>query len=339
MPFSSSTATASLPAVVSDPCPDHRIGLDAIRRAAAVIDPVFLRSPQYRCGALEDRLGCRLTLKLETANPVRCFKGRGASLLVRSLGAAEDDAPLVSASAGNWGQALAHACGAAGRPLILFAAETANRAKVARMRALGAEVRLTGADFDAAKAAAEAHAAQTGGRFVADGRDVEASVGAGTIGIELTKAPEPFDVVLIPLGNGALATGVGRWIKAVAPSTRVVAVSAAGADSMRQSCLEGRPIVRPSVDTIADGLAVRVPEPAALADMAGTVDAVIAVDDAAMRAAMRLLFEAAGVVAEPAGAAGIAAMQAARDRFAGLSVAAIITGSNIAPDLLGGLVA
>lgn len=339
MPLSSSTAAVSMPDVVSDPCPDHRIGLEAIRRAAAIIDPVFLRSPQYRCGALEDRLGCRLTLKLETTNPVRTFKGRGASLLVRSLGAAEDDAPLVSASAGNWGQALAHACGAAGRRLVLFAAETANPVKVARMRALGAEVRLTGVDFDAAKAAAEAHAVRSGGRFVADGRDVEASVGAGTIGMELLEAAGRFDVVLIPLGNGALATGVGRWIKAAAPSTRVIAVSAAGADSMRQSWLEGRPIVRPAVDTIADGLAVRVPEPAALVDMRGTVDDVIEVDDAAMRDAMRLLFGAAGLVAEPAGAAGIAAVLAARDRFAGLSVAAIVTGSNIAPDLLGALVA
>jgi threonine dehydratase len=107
--------------------------------------------------------------------------------------------------------------------------------KVGRMRAPGAEVRLVGRDFDDAMSAAGAYARDHGLRLVADGRDVEASVGAGTIVVELLRAGTDFDAALVPLGNGALVTGVGRWLKAASPSTEVVGVSAAGADAMAAS--------------------------------------------------------------------------------------------------------
>ena len=112
----------------NDPLPGHRLRLGNVARAAALIDPVFLNSPQYECEPLSEALSCRLTLKLETANPIRSFKGRGAGYLVASrladgsLGGRR----LVGASAGNWGQALAYACRSHGIPLTLFAATTAN---------------------------------------------------------------------------------------------------------------------------------------------------------------------------------------------------------------------
>jgi hypothetical protein len=152
----------------ADPLREHRIALSAVQAARQVIDPVFLNTPCYECGPLSTALGCQLILKLETANPIRSFKGRGASLLVRRLD--RNSAPitaLVSASAGNWGQALAYACRDAGIPLILYAATSANSLKVARMRSLGAEVRLAGGDFDAAKLEAEGFAREAGLRMVA----------------------------------------------------------------------------------------------------------------------------------------------------------------------------
>jgi threonine dehydratase len=315
----------------ANPLRGHRIALSAVQAARQVIDPVFLNSPCYECEPLSMALGCRLILKLETANPIRSFKGRGASLLVRGLKPDGNSAPLaalVSASAGNWGQALAYACRDAGMPLIVYAATSANALKVARMRSLGAEVRLAGNDFDAAKKEAEGFAQEAGLRMVADGLDVEASVGAATIGIELA-ARGNYDAILAPLGNGALLTGIGRWTKAVSQATEVIGVSATGADAMAASWRSGHLVTRDRAETIADGIAVRVPIPEAVADMNGTVDDLLLVPDDAIVAAMRLLFSEAGLMVEPAGAAGVAAVLIYPERFQGKRVATVLCGGNV----------
>ena len=152
------------PALPADPLPGHRLKLANIMAARALVDPVFLNSPQFAPEPLGEALSCNLVLKLETANPIRSFKGRGAGYLIGSRARAGllSGRRAVGASAGNWGQALAYACRAHGVALTLFAATTANPLKIARMKALGAEMVLTGHDFDAAKQAAEAHARETG---------------------------------------------------------------------------------------------------------------------------------------------------------------------------------
>lgn len=320
----------------SDPFARHRLRLDAIARAMATIDPVFLRSPQFSCEPLDEALGCRVILKLETANPIRSFKGRGASFLIeeRLAAGALAGRRIVGASAGNWGQALAHACRARALPLTLFAATGANPLKVARMRALGAEVILVGQDFDAAKQEAAAHALATGALMLADGLDQEAAEGAGTIALELLEREIP-DVILVPLGNGALLTGIARWTKAVSPATRVIGVQARGADAMEKSWRGGRLVFPAAIDTIADGIGVRVPIAEAVEDMRGLVDDVVLVDDADIIAAMKLLFAQAGLLAEPAGAASIAALLADPAAFRGTRAAAIICGSNLTPEQIG----
>lgn len=319
------------PTLPADPSPGHRLRLGNVLRAATLIDPVFLNSPQFNCEPLGESLSCSLTLKLETANPIRSFKGRGAGYLVASRLADGSLAGrrLVGASAGNWGQALAFACRTHGIPLTLFAATTANPLKVARMKALGAEMVLTGHDFDAAKQAGEAHAKATGGLWVADGLDPEAAEGAATIALELLAGPDKPDVLAIPLGNGALLTGIGRWAKAVAPGIEVIGVQARGADAMEKSWRSGQLVFPPSVATIADGIGVRVPIAEAVQDMSGLVDDVLLVEDAQIIAAMRLLFHQAGLLAEPSGAAGVAAIAAFPERFRGRRVATVICGSNL----------
>jgi threonine dehydratase len=314
-----------------DPLPAHRLRLSEIIRARSLIDPVFLDTPQFECEPLNDVFGCRLTLKVETLNPIRSFKGRGASFLIRNLAARfpDDPRPIVGASAGNWGQAVAYACRSIGKPLILYASVNANPLKIERMRALGAEVRLTGVDFDAAKIEAQAFAAAGGGRMVADGLDVEASEGAGTMAMELIARDGPFDVVLVPLGNGAMLTGIARWLKAAAPHTRVIGVSSAGADAMEKSWRHGALVFPDSVATIADGIGIRVPIPEAVADMRGLVDDVLLVEDAAILDAMRLAHRHTGLVLEPSGAAGMAALVADPSRFAGQRLATILCGGNL----------
>jgi threonine dehydratase len=129
----------------------RRLSLERIARAIAVIDPVFLNTPQFRAQSLEQALGCRLVVKVETMNPIRSFKGRGAEYLVASL----DERPhLVCATAGNFGQGMAYAARKRGVQLTIFAGVAASPLKVERMRALGANVRLVGEDLDAAHLAA-----------------------------------------------------------------------------------------------------------------------------------------------------------------------------------------
>lgn len=311
----------------------HRLSPANIERAASVIDPVFLHSPQFECEPLSQVLGCTLTLKAETLNPLRSFKGRGADFFLHEAAATLGDRLLVCATAGNFGQAMAYACRARGRPLVVYSARNANPLKLERMRAMGAEVRLVGDDFDTAKQAARQFCADSGAAFVEDGREPAIAEGAGTIGLELLRGGARFDAVLLPLGNGALLTGVGRWLKAHAPQTKVIGVCAAGADAMAVSWREGRVVERPEARTIADGIAVRCPVPEALADMRGCVDEVLLVSDEAIGRAIWLLFSVAGLVVEPAGAAGVAAL-VEHTSLKGLRIATVLCGSNLTPEQL-----
>lgn len=303
-----------------------RLSAERIAEAHRVIDPVFRDSPQVEFPALSERLGAAALLKVETLNPIRSFKGRGCSYLVHGL---SGRTPLVCASAGNFGQGLAYAARARGIALTVFAAEGANPLKVERMRGFGAAVVLSGKDFDEAKAAARAHAVERGWTFVEDGDVPAIAEGAGTIALELLRAPGRLDAVVVPLGNGSLLNGIGTCTKAHAPETRVIGVVARGAPAMARSWRSGTVVATPSAETIADGIAVRVPVPAALADMRAAVDDVLEVSDAAMLTAMRLLLMETGLLTEPAGAAGLAAIVEHAPLFAGRRIATILCGSNV----------
>lgn len=299
-----------------------------IEAAAALIDPVFRATPQVRDAALARRIGHELILKLEMFNPIRSFKGRGADFYMRDVAPGTQ---VVCASAGNFGQAVAYTGRARGVDVTVFCARNANPAKVARIRELGARVTLTGDDFDAAKAAARAYADEHDGRlFVEDGADPRISEGAGTIAVELASLKP--DVLLVPVGNGALINGIGCWIKARSPRTTVVGVCAEGAPAMADSWKRGEPVSTESVNTFADGVAVRVPVPVAVDAMREFVDDVVLVDDEGIRQALRMIRDAMGLILEPSGAIGIAA--AARLDLSGDTVATIVTGNNYSDDLL-----
>ena len=302
------------------------ISVERIREAAGIIDPVFLHSPQFDCEPLSRHLGVATMLKVESVNPIRTFKGRGTDYLLHRLG--DDTTGIVCASAGNFGQGMAYACRTRGRPLTVFGALSANPLKVERMRSLGAKVELRGDDFDMAKDAARRHAEELHELFVEDGLLGAIAEGAGTIAVELTQSHEPLAAVFVPLGNGSLVNGIGTWLRRHSPQTRVVAVCAKAAPSMALSWQSRKPILAPS-STIADGIAVRVPVPEAVGIMAATVDEVMLVSDEEMLAAMRRLHSDAGLVVEPAGAAGVAAIAQGGDDLRGQRVAAILTGGNL----------
>jgi len=304
------------------------ISLERIEEARSVIDPVFLDTPQFRSDALSEALGSDVVLKVDCLNPVRSFKGRGACYFTH-LHKHRAPRPWVCASAGNFGQGLAYAARAHDIPLLVFAAETANPLKVARMRSLGAEVKLTGRDFDAAKDASRIYASAHGATFVEDGRDSAITEGAGTIGIELLRFPDGFDTVLIPLGNGALLNGIGTWLKAHSPETAVIGVGASRAPSMERSFRARKPVALDEpVATIADGVGTRVPVPEAVATMLEVADDVLLADEEAIVSSMRVLFRELGLVVEGAGAVTLAAATAHKERFCGQRLLLLVGGGN-----------
>jgi threonine dehydratase len=306
---------------------DTTISVQRIEEAAGVIDPVFRDSPQFVCEPISERLGVTTVFKVECVNPIRSFKGRGTDYLLHRVG--KQDAGFVCASAGNFGQGMAYAARKHGCRLTVFAGTAASPLKVQRMRSLGAEVVIEGADFDAAKVAARKHAETSGGFYVEDGQLAPIGEGAGTIALELGRMIEPLDAVFVPLGNGSLVNGIGTWLKHSSPATRVIAVCAAGAPAMELSWRAGEPVSTDATDTIADGIAVRVPVAEALVAMRTAVDEVMLVTDEEILAAMRMLFIDTGLVVEPGGAAGLAALMSRRVELAGKRVAVPLCGGNL----------
>jgi len=303
-----------------------RLSLERIAEAVTVIDPVFLNSPQYLAESLSRRLGCRLVVKIETLNPIRSFKGRGTECLFSSL---RGQPHLVCSTAGNFGQGMAYSARKRGVPVTIFVPENANPFKVERMRAFGADVRFA-KDSDEAEVA-RAFAAKHGAQLVEDGKDVPIGEGAGTIALELLRWPEPFDVVLVPLGDGSLLAGASRWSKAHQPGTRMIGVCAKGSPAMERSWRTGR-IQELAAETIADGLAVSRPHAEALADLTGQVDDIILVEDGAILEAMRLAHQELGVVLEPSGAAALGVLIRSGEQFRNQLVGVILTGGNLTAD-------
>lgn len=303
------------------------ISLDGIERASQFIDPVFLNTPQFRSDSLSSLLGMDMVLKVETVNPIRSFKGRGTEYFLSCQ--LEGPKTLVCASAGNFGQGLAYSARKRGCQAVVFAAQSANALKVERMRELGAEVRLAGSNFDEAKEHALRFAEETGARFVEDGSQPEVAEGAGTIAVELCCWASPFDVLLIPLGDGALLAGIALWMKTHSPSTRIIGVCPAGTPAMAMSWRAGKIVTTESGSTIADGIAVSVPVPESLENLKTLMDDVLLVDDAAMIDAMRLVLRYHGLVMEPSGVAGLAAAMTFKQQFQGARVATPLCGGNV----------
>lgn len=298
-----------------------------------MIDPIFLDTPLFRCEPLEPGLGCAVSIKLETANPVRSFKARGTEI-VTSLLADHGPRAVVCASAGNLGQALAWSGRGRGLDVTVVASRFATAAKLDRIRALDATLELVDGDHEMARDRAAAIARHDGTRLLEDSLDIETCEGAATIGLELVdSAPVPsFDTVLIALGGGALASGVGHVMKALAPGVEVICVQPLGAPAMTRSWRERRVVTTDSTDTIADGVAGRRPIPAVLDDLLLVADDAVLVQEASIIAGMRMLLDHAGLVVEPSAALGIAAILEDRARFAGRHIAIIVCGSNVDVD-------
>ena len=307
-----------------------RLRLDRARAAVGEIDPAFLDTPALECAPLGRALGCSVTLKVETLNPVRSFKGRGSetvTAVARETGASS----VVCASAGNLGQALAYSGRRRGLRVTVVAARTANPLKLSQIAALGADVRLEGEDIEDARRLAREIAQAGGAYLVEDSLDPATCEGAATIGLELVRDDPALDVVLVAVGGGAMASGVGYAVRSLAEGVEVIGIQPVGAPAMALSWRQRTVVQTDRIETIADGVAGRCPIPEVLDDLLVVLDDVMLVREDSIKAGMRMLYEHAGLVVEPSAALGIAAVLEEPERFAGRRVTTILCGSNVGP--------
>ena len=304
-----------------------------VERAARHLREHLQPTPLQHSQAFSDRAGCRVYLKLESFQPVRSFKLRGALNKLMRLTPERRAAGVITASAGNHGMGVAYAAGEFGVPATVYVPETANPYKVESVKRLGARVVAAGRSYSEAYADAVAEQQKTGATFVHAYDDPDVVAGQGTIGLELLEDLEELDTVVVPIGGGGLIGGIALYLKSRRPAIRVIGVEPTGADAMRRSLEAGRIVTLERVSTIADGLAASAPGQLTLDLAQRYVDEVMAVEDDEMVESIRLLFEWEHLLAEPAGAAALAALLK-RPWERNERVVVIVSGANVTNEVL-----
>jgi len=275
-------------------------------------------------------VGVRLVLKCENLQKTGSFKVRGALNKLSQLSDEERANGVVTVSAGNHAQALAWAARAAGVHATVVMYEAASPAKVEASRGYGAEVVLYGTTGNDAFARARELAEQRNLTFVHPFDDEHICAGAGTTGLELLEQAEDLDVVVIPIGGGGLITGMLVALKESRPSLRVYGVEPTGAPSTRLSLDRGYAVRLESTNTIADGLAAPMMGELNYSVVRRYVDDVVLIDDATIASGLRDLLFSAKLLAEPAGAAAVAAIVSGTIALKrGERVAAVVSGGNV----------
>lgn len=304
------------------------VSLDEIEAAARNVYAAMAPTPQYAWPLVARRAGREVWVKHENHTPIGAFKVRGGLNLLAGL-AARDPRPagLISATRGNHGQSLAYAARRYRMRCVIVVPRGNSGDKNDAMRAFGAELIEHGRDFDEARERADELAAAEGLHFVGP-FERELVAGVATYALELFRAVADLDSVYVPIGCGSGICGLIGARDALGLRTAIVGVVSANANCYALSFAARRPIETPSVDTLADGMAVRVPVPAALDAIGRGAARIVEVTDAEVEAAMRALYSDTHQVAEGAGAAPLAAVLKEGDR-AGSRVAAILSGGNV----------
>jgi threonine dehydratase len=282
-------------------------------------------TPVYPSETFTRRLGRPVLLKAENLQRTGSFKVRGAVNKIESLSEAERKAGVVTASAGNHGQAVAWAAREEGIEATVFMPAETPMAKVDATRNYGARVELTGHAFEDALQAALEHAEQPGATFIHAFEDPIVIAGQGTIGLELADQIDDLGTVVVPVGGGGLAAGIALALRGVRPGIHIVGVQAAACAPLAGG--------QPRGYTIAEGIAVKHPGELTSALVKDLLDEIVTVSDEEISEAIVLLLERVKLVVEGAGAAAIAALLAGRIGETG-PVAAILSGGNIDPTLL-----
>lgn len=289
-------------------------------------------TPLYHYAGLSDLLRAEVYLKHENHQPVGAFKVRGGLNLVANLTDKERMGGLYTASTGNHGQSIAFAARAHNLKATIAVPEGANPGKVAAMRGLGAEVVFHGSDFDTARVWIHEVARERGGTFVGP-TDEPLIHGVGTYAVEIIEDLPDVEVIIVPVGAGSGVCGTAIVAKTVNPRIRVIGVQSAQAPTMQKSWRQGTP-VEDRMETIAEGLATRIPFANTQAIMAQYLDDFVLVEDSGLEEAVRLLLEHSHNLVEEAGAASLAAAMKLKNQLIDKKVVLVVSGGNLSIERL-----
>jgi len=308
------------------------ISLEAVEQAARDLAPHLRPTPLQPSRALSEATGAEVFLKLESVQPIRAFKVRGALNKLLRMSAEERSRGVVTASGGNHGLGVAYAASVFGAPAAIYLPTTAGPGKVAAIRRLGAEIVQHGTIYhDAFEEAVRRQGDRT---FVHAYDDPDVVAGQGTLAVELLADLPDLETVVVPVGGGGLLAGVTGYLKQRRPATRVVAVEPVGAACLKASLDAGRPVSLEKVATMADGLAASRPGEIAFEVARRWVDEMVLVEEDEMLDAIRRYFEFEHLLAEPAGAAALAGLLHHYRPRPGERVVVLLTGANVTDEVL-----
>ncbi|MHB8573135.1 MAG: threonine ammonia-lyase [Candidatus Dormibacteria bacterium] len=307
---------------------------EVVLNVRAAIAPYLIRPPLLNSVALTQKVGSPVFIKPECFMPTRTFKVRGALNKILHLSPAERDAGVITASAGNHGQGLAFGALLFGIPATVVVPEGANPVKVAAMKRLRARVVTAGSNYNAAFEEAMRLQRAQHATFVHAFDDPDVVAGQATVGLEMLEDQPDLDTLIVPIGGGGLISGIAAYAKQVRPDIRVVGVQPDGAPSMHRSLAAGHPVTLDRVATSADGLATTRPGNLTFAFVSRYVDDVVLVAEDEMLRAIRLYFEWEHLLAEPSGAAALAALLYHHRPGQGEKVGVVLSGANITSDLM-----
>jgi len=305
-----------------------------IYKARSVINKFLRPTPLLKPPSLEKLLGCETWLKCENMQPVGAFKIRGGVNLISQLSPEERKKGVITASTGNHGLSIAYASQVFGARAIIAAPEGANPFKIESIRQLGAEVILTGKDFDEARETVERMASEEGYRYIHSMNEPLLIAGVGTAYLEILEEVPDLDYIFVPVGGGSGACGACIVAKTLNPKIKVIGVQAEGAPAMYLSWKNRRLLKTEKVETIADGLATRVAMELPMKILWRLLDDMMLVSDQQIKNAIFHLLNTTHQVAEGAGAASLAAALKVKERLAGKKVALMLSGGNIDLELL-----
>ncbi len=313
---------------------DLPVTIADIRRAAAAIEGAVARTPAIMAPALCVLTGAEIYLKLETLQATGSFKERGALNKLLTLSPAQRRAGVVAMSAGNHAQGVAYHARRLEIPATIVMPEGSPFTKIERTEALGATVVLTGDSLAASREAAQRLAQKSGLVFVHPYDDPAVIAGQGTIALEFLADFPDLDVLMVPIGGGGLISGIAIAARVLNPAIEIIGVQSTLYPSMRRVMRGEDPGPPAQAATLAEGIAVKEPGRLTRQIVAALVADILLVDEAMLENAVEILLHQQKLVVEGAGAAGLAAILAARERFAGARVGIVLSGGNIDVRLL-----
>ncbi|WP_162011623.1 threonine ammonia-lyase IlvA [Streptococcus sp. S784/96/1] len=306
-----------------------------VTAAYAVLNGVVERTPLEFDRYLSEKYGATIYLKRENMQKVRSFKIRGAYYAIHQLSDEKKARGVVCASAGNHAQGVAYTCNEMKIPATIFMPVTTPQQKIGQVRFFGGRyvtIKLVGDTFDASAKAAQDFTKSEGMTFIDPFDDANVQAGQGTVAYEIYEQAQEegihFDQILVPVGGGGLISGVATYLKNVSPEINVVGIEASGARSMRAAFDKGQPVALPEIDKFADGIAVAKVGNSTYEVARKYVDHLVGVDEGLISETLIDMYSKQGIIAEPAGAATIAALEVMKEEIAGKTLVCIISGGN-----------